>query len=81
MSRIIVDNGRAYGAVDAASTDPSVQGGARRLNRSCLLLSPGESFTAIATVGKGYDGFAVALVIAEQQCRTQRESGQLDNPG
>ena len=47
--------------MDAATTDPSVQG-VRRLNE---LISADHrvSATAIQTVGvKGYDGFAIALV-------------------
>jgi len=65
-SLIIVDNVVRNGAVvDAASTDPSVQG-VRRLNE-LLAAEPRVRATAIQTVGsKGYDGFAVALVISEQ---------------
>ena len=47
-----------------ASGDPRVQG-VRRFNE-LLAAEPRVSATAIQTVGsKGYDGFAVALVIAE----------------
>jgi len=61
-SLIIVDNVVRDGAViDAASSDPSVQG-VRRLNE-LLAAEPRVSATAIQTVGsKGYDGFAIALV-------------------
>jgi predicted O-methyltransferase YrrM len=53
------------GAVaDAASDDDRVQG-ARRFNE-LLAAEPRVSATIIQTVGgKGYDGFAMALVIAE----------------
>ena len=61
-SVIVVDNVIRDGKVmDAATTDPSVQG-VRRLNE---LISADHrvSATAIQTVGvKGYDGFAIALV-------------------
>ena len=61
---IVVDNVVRKGAVaDAASADAAVQG-VRRLN----LMMAGEprvSATALQTVGgKGYDGFAVALVVS-----------------
>ena len=54
------------GAVaDAASADPSVQG-MRRFNE-LLAAEPRVSATAIQTVGsKGYDGFALALVTADE---------------
>jgi predicted O-methyltransferase YrrM len=63
-SLIVVDNVVRDGAVlDAASKDASVQG-VRRLN-ALMAAEPRVSATAIQTVGsKGYDGFAVALVIA-----------------
>lgn len=63
-SLIIVDNVVREGTVvDATSTDPNVQG-VRRLNEM-LANEPRVSATAIQTVGsKGYDGFALALVIA-----------------
>jgi predicted O-methyltransferase YrrM len=62
---IIADNVARKGAViDAESGDPNVQG-----MRRFLELVAGErrvSATAIQTVGsKGYDGFAIALVVAE----------------
>jgi len=61
-SLIIVDNIVRNGAVaDAASSDPAVQ----RVRRFTDLLAaePRVSATAIQTVGgKGYDGFALALV-------------------
>jgi predicted O-methyltransferase YrrM len=61
-SLIIADNVVRNGAViNAASSDPSVQG-VRRLNE-LLAAEPRVSATAIQTVGsKGYDGFAIALV-------------------
>ncbi len=65
-SLIIADNVVRKGAVaDAASTDPNVQG-VRRFNQ-LLAAEPRVSATAIQTVGsKGYDGFAMALVTADQ---------------
>jgi predicted O-methyltransferase YrrM len=62
---IIADNVVRMGAVaDAASDDDRVQG-ARRFNE-LLAAEPRVSATIIQTVGgKGYDGFAMALVIAE----------------
>lgn len=65
-SLIIADNVVRNGAViDAASGDPSVQG-VRRFNE-LLASSPHVSATALQTVGnKGYDGFAIALVTADQ---------------
>jgi predicted O-methyltransferase YrrM len=64
-SLIIVDNVVRKGAViDAASDDPSVQG-VRRFNE-LLAAERRVSATAIQTVGgKGYDGFALALVTAD----------------
>ncbi len=61
---IIADNVVRDGAVaDAASDDSRVQG-VRRFNAR-LAREPRVSATAIQTVGsKGYDGFALALVIA-----------------
>jgi predicted O-methyltransferase YrrM len=61
---IVVDNVVRRGAVaDAASDDAAVQG-VRRLN-AMMALEPRVSATAIQTVGvKGYDGFAVALVVS-----------------
>ena len=65
-SLIISDNVVRKGAViDAASDDPSVQGVRRFFEM--VAAEPRVSATAIQTVGsKGYDGFALALVIAEQ---------------
>ena len=62
-SLIIVDNVVRKGAVaDASSTDPDVQG-VRRFYE-VLAAEPRVSATAIQTVGsKGYDGFALALVL------------------
>jgi predicted O-methyltransferase YrrM len=64
-SLIIVDNVVREGAIiDADSDDPSVQG-VRRLNE-LLAAEPRVSATVIQTVGgKGYDGFALALVTAD----------------
>ena len=65
-SLIIADNVVRNGAVvDTASSDPSVQG-VRRFNE-LLAESPRVSATAIQTVGsKGYDGFAMAIITADQ---------------
>src|SRR5581483_11659952 len=64
-SLIVVDNVVRNGTVlDADSRDPNVQG-VRRLNE-LLAAEPRVSATAIQTVGvKGYDGFAVALVLSD----------------
>jgi predicted O-methyltransferase YrrM len=64
-SVIIVDNVvRDGGVIDAASADPSIQG-VRRFNE-LLSAEKRVSATAIQTVGsKGYDGFAIALVVAD----------------
>lgn len=61
---IVVDNVVRGGAVaDAASSDAAVLG-VRRLNQM-MAAEPRISATAIQTVGsKGYDGFALALVLA-----------------
>lgn len=76
-SMIIVDNVVRNGEViNAASQDASVQG-VRRLNES-IAAERRVSATAIQTVGgKGYDGFAIALVIAdlEQISRGVRMNG------
>ncbi len=62
-SVIVIDNVVRDGAViDGASADASVQG-TRRLHER-LAAEPRVSATAIQTVGgKGYDGFAIALVL------------------
>src|SRR5262249_3798286 len=62
---IIVDNVVRSGAVvDAASTDPSIQG-VRRF-AEMVAAEPRLSATAIQTVGsKGYDGFALVRVIGD----------------
>lgn len=62
---IIADNVVRKGAVaDAASEDPMVQG-VRRFTEM-MAAEPRVSATAIQTVGsKGYDGLAIALVIAD----------------
>jgi predicted O-methyltransferase YrrM len=64
-SLILCDNVVRDGAVaDADSTDPGVQG-ARRLFEM-LGAEPRLSATALQTVGiKGYDGFAMALVVRD----------------
>jgi predicted O-methyltransferase YrrM len=64
-SLIIIDNVVRNGAVvDAASTDPNIQG-VRRLYE-LLATEPRVSTTAVQTVGsKGYDGFAMALVTSD----------------
>ena len=61
---IVVDNVVRKGAVaDPASEDAAVRG-VRRLNQM-MAAEPRISATAIQTVGsKGYDGFAVALVLS-----------------
>ena|SRR5271155_1276348 len=63
---IIVDNVVRDGKVaDPTSEDPNVQG-VRRLN-DMIALEPRVSATAVQTVGsKGYDGFAMAVVISNQ---------------
>lgn len=62
---IICDNVVRNGAVsDPESTDPNVQG-IRRFNEM-LAAEPRVNATAIQTVGsKGYDGFALVLVVAD----------------
>jgi predicted O-methyltransferase YrrM len=64
-SLIVADNVVRNGAViDPASDDPLVQG-VRRFNE-LLAAEPRVSATALQTVGgKGYDGFALALVTAD----------------
>ncbi|MDZ8186615.1 MAG: O-methyltransferase [Nostoc sp. ChiSLP02] len=64
-SLIIADNVVRNGAViDTASSDASIQG-VRRFNE-LLASEPRVSATALQTVGsKGYDGFAIALVVAD----------------
>lgn len=64
-SIIIVDNVVRDGAViDGASSDPGVKGMRRFFEM--LAAEPRVIATAIQTVGsKGYDGFAIALVIAD----------------
>ena len=65
-SFIIADNVIREGeVVDAASSDPRIQG-VRRFNK-VLAAESHVSATVIQTVGsKGYDGLAIALVVAEQ---------------
>jgi predicted O-methyltransferase YrrM len=60
---IVIDNVvRGGKVIDEASRDPMVQG-VRRLNEA-MAAEPRVSATAIQTVGaKGYDGFALALVL------------------
>ncbi len=66
---IIADNVVRGGAVaDPTSSDPLVQG-IRRFN-DAMAAEPRVSATAIQTVGsKGYDGLAVAIVLADEQKR------------
>jgi len=63
-SVIVLDNVIRHGEVaNPTSQDPAVQG-VRRANEA-MARSPRVSATAVQTVGsKGYDGFAVALVVA-----------------
>ncbi|MDZ7966665.1 MAG: O-methyltransferase [Nostoc sp. DedSLP03] len=65
-SLIIADNVVRNGAViDSSSNDPSVQG--VRCFNELLASEPRVNATAIQTVGsKGYDGFAIAIVMADQ---------------
>ncbi len=64
-SLIIVDNVVRDGAVvDASSTDPDIRGVRRFMEM--LAKEKRVSATALQTVGsKGYDGFAIALVIGD----------------
>lgn len=63
-SLIIVDNVVRNGAVVDVTTDDPSAAGARRFFEA-LAAEPRVSATAIQTVGsKGYDGFAIAVVIA-----------------
>jgi predicted O-methyltransferase YrrM len=64
-SVIVCDNVVREGEiVDAKSTDPAIQG-TRQLFEA-IAAEPRLSATAIQTVGsKGYDGFALALVVAD----------------
>jgi predicted O-methyltransferase YrrM len=64
---ILVDNVVREGAViDSKSTDESVKG-VRRFNEM-LAAEPRVSATTIQTVGgKGYDGLAIALVVADTE--------------
>jgi predicted O-methyltransferase YrrM len=64
-SLIVVDNVVRKGAVIEADNDDSAVQGVRRLYE-LMAAEPRVSATAIQTVGgKGYDGFAVALVTAD----------------
>jgi predicted O-methyltransferase YrrM len=62
---IVTDNVVREGAiVDASNTDPAVQG--VRTMFEMMAAEPRLASTAIQTVGsKGYDGFALAVVVAE----------------
>jgi predicted O-methyltransferase YrrM len=64
-SVIVVDNVVRDGEViDAKSTDPGVTGSRRLMD--AIASEPRVSATAIQTVGvKGYDGFLIALVVAD----------------
>jgi predicted O-methyltransferase YrrM len=72
-SLIIVDNVVRDGEViNAKSQDRGVQG-VRRFNEM-LAAEPRVSATALQTVGsKGYDGFAIALVVAEASASASKE--------
>jgi predicted O-methyltransferase YrrM len=63
-SLIVADNVVRQGAIaDAANADPSVRGMQRLLER--IAAEPRVSATVVQTVGaKGYDGFAMALVLS-----------------
>jgi predicted O-methyltransferase YrrM len=64
-SLIVADNIIRNGAVANAASDDSRVQGVRRFNE-LVAAEPRVSATAIQTVGsKGYDGFALALVIAD----------------
>jgi len=65
-SLIVLDNVVRNGAViDETSSDPTTQGARRGLE--LLAAEPRVSATAIQTVGsKGWDGFAIAVVIADR---------------
>jgi predicted O-methyltransferase YrrM len=65
-SLIIVDNVvRNGGVINAASSDASIQGVRRFMD--VIAAEPRVTATAVQTVSsKGYDGFLIALVIAEQ---------------
>jgi predicted O-methyltransferase YrrM len=61
---IVVDNVVRGGAVADAGTSDAAAQGVRRLNQ-LMASEPRVSATALQTVGiKGYDGFALALVVA-----------------
>ncbi len=64
-SLIVIDNVvRGWAVIDPADHDPKVQGVRRVLEM--LAAEPRVSATAIQMVGsKGYDGFAVALVVGD----------------
>lgn len=64
---IVIDNVVRNGAVvDGSSTDPSVQGVRRFVERAAA--EPRVMLTAVQTVGsKGYDGFALALVRVDSE--------------
>jgi len=64
-SLIVIDNVVRDGKVtDASSADPDVQGTRRALEM--MAAEPRVAATAIQTVGvKGWDGFAIALVLGE----------------
>ena len=62
-SLVIVDNVVRQGAVVDAGSDDTAVAGTRRLNE-VMAADPRVSVTEIQTVGsKGYDGFALALVL------------------
>ncbi len=69
---IVVDNVVRDGRIlESASADPAVQG-VRRFN-AMAAADPRVSVTTVQTVGsKGYDGFALALVVGEQASPVHR---------
>lgn len=73
-SVIVVDNVVREGEVlDSKSRDPNVRG-VRRLNEM-MASEPRVIATEIQTVGaKGYDGFAIALVVAPASASRKRRS-------
>ena len=75
-SVIVVDNVVRNGnVVDPATTDPAVAG-VRRLNER-MGSEPRVSATAIQTVGvKGYDGFALAVVVSDPEGATGPRPGR-----
>ena len=73
---IVVDNVVRNGKVlDASSTDPDIQG-VRNFN-AAVAAEPRVSATEIQTVGsKGYDGFALVLVLTRRSLHPTGASGR-----